>query len=98
MTTFNRTTTLPRDPQLIDAISIVGLHATYADQAYVIHSVEGPTWYVFDQDGQTTIDTYMTPVKLTEPCTMLFPVDGGPTMEVPRSWVTVGHCLVKSWV
>lgn len=45
------------------------------DETYEVHSVEGPTWYAFAQDGRVTVDDNMILAYwIAEPQATLVPV------------------------
>lgn len=99
-----RTSTL--DQSMIYALSMVGRVVTYRNNQYKIHSVEGRSWYAFDQgDGSTKIDCDM-PVStwLDEPIANLIPsghkVGDGYMIDVPlySPRLSAGVCLAKAWV
>lgn len=90
--------TLPRE--VVQYAGMVGTIVTVGERQYHVHSVEGRTFYVFDQDGQTTIDVNMTPATwITTPIALLLPMGskigegGGVECEVNR--LHKGVCLTK---
>lgn len=66
------------------------------DQPFEVHSVEGPNWYAFAQDGRVTIDDSMTEAGwLTDPEATIVPV-GSKIGEGFGQTVEVSHLVVQS--
>ena len=81
-------------PEAVQAIAMVGTKVSpqyRPDQTYTVHSVEGPTWYAFQNDhGDVSIDTSMTLASwLAVPVAMILPegskIGEGFGVEVPIS-------------
>lgn len=92
------TSTIPMDAEFTHALTLVGQLVTYANSQFTVHSVEGDTWYAFNQDGQITFDTGMTPRWLkSEAQVTLIPSGShlgyGDSVNVPMSWVRRGVSL-----
>ena len=87
-------------PDVAHAVGIVGRVVTYRERQYVVHSVEGADWYVFEEkDGTLTVDLHLTEIGLVEPVATVVPmgsaVGEGFTREVPLRGVRRGVCLAK---
>ena len=94
--------TLRCSREFANAIGMVGKVVTYGNRQWILHSVEGPSWYAFDDQGVTTVDATMTPASwITEPVAMIIPtghlIGEGFGREVYLSQVQRGVCLSKSW-
>ena len=87
-------------PDVAHAVGIVGRVVTYRERQYVVHSVEGADWYVFEEkDGTLTVDLHMTEIGLVEPVATVVPsgsvIGEGFAREVPLRGVRRGVCLAK---
>ena len=71
-------TTVTLSHEAAQAASLVGrnVKVDYLGGTWTVHSVEGPTYYAFQQDGRVTVDDGMTLADwITEPIAMIIPVD-----------------------
>lgn len=98
-----RTSVLPQAH--IDKIALVGKIVTFpgSNGQFKVHSVEGKSWYAFDQDGETVIDLGLTPSpSINEPLACIVPVgttyDQGFGETVRVGMVKRGVSLTKSWI
>ncbi len=98
------TTTTILTPDTATAVGMIGQTYTYAREQYTVHSVEGPTWYVFAYEGTVIVDNNMTGsawVKI--PAVTLLPtgskIGDGHSITVPANspWLRRGVCLAKSY-
>lgn len=90
--------TLPREAA--QYAGMIGTIVTVCDRQYTVHSVEGRTFYAFDQDGQTTVDINMTPATwITTPIALLVPmgskIGDGLGVECEVTALRKGVCLTK---
>lgn len=66
------------------------------NETFEVHSVEGPNWYAFAQDGRVTIDDSMTLAEwIIEPLATIIPV-GSKIGEGFGQTVEVSHLVVQS--
>jgi hypothetical protein len=99
-----QTTTLPQAD--VDKIALVGKIVTFpgSNGQFKVHSVEGPTWYAFDQDGETVVDLGLTKsLAITqEPLATLLPtwakIGQGFSETVRVGMIRRGVNLTKSWI
>lgn len=98
-----QTTTLPQAD--VDKIALVGKIVTFpgSNGQFKVHSVEGPTWYAFDRDGETVLDLGLTKSRvITEPLATIMPSDtqiGQGFAETVRvGMIRRGVNLTKSWI
>jgi hypothetical protein len=94
--------TIMVDREFATAIGSVGAVVTYGNRQFKIHSVEGPSWYAFDDHGLTSVDCGMSPASwITTPMAVIVPsgsvIGDGVSLEVPLNRVRRGVCLSKSW-
>lgn len=87
----------------IKIIAMVGKIVTKGDRQFKVHSVEGKTWYAFDDNGQTVIDMGFPALSTMEqPLLTLLPdgakIGQGFAVEAFASDVSRGVCLTKSWI
>lgn len=88
-----------------DKIALVGKIVTFpgSNGQFKVHSVEGDTWYAFDQDGYTVVDLGLTKsLAITEPLVTLLPtgtkIGQGFSETVRVSMIRRGVSLTKSWI
>jgi hypothetical protein len=93
--------TISVDRDVVQAASLVGNVVTYAQQQWTVHSVEGATWYAFDDRGQTTIDTGLTGISILYPRATILPMGAklgqGRAVETPTRLLRRGVCLAKTY-
>lgn len=66
--------TVTLTPEIAQAAALVGTTVHFHGDPHQVHSVEGRTWYAFDQDGQIVIDLNMTGASwITVPQVTLVP-------------------------
>lgn len=95
-------TTVGFTAQQIAAIAMVGKVVTYANAQWTVHSVEGDTWYAFNDNGLTTVDCDLTIAHwLPEPSALIVPaghaVGDGFGAQVPIVHLERRVCLSKSY-
>lgn len=98
-----RTSVLPQVET--DKIALVGKIVTFpgSNGQFKVYSVEGATWYAFDQEGETVIDLGLTPSpSINEPLAYLIPsgttYDQGFGETVRVGTIKRGVSLTKSWI
>ena len=91
-------------PEVCRAIGMVGRVVTVQDRQYKIHSVEGGTWYAFEQkDGTIKVDLDFPMVQRfeNEPMAAIIPMGSvmgdGFHRVVPFRLCSPGVCLTKWW-
>lgn len=91
--------TVTLSDQTIQGVAIVGKIVTAGSRQFKIHSVEGPTWYAFDQDGETVLDLGLTKVSGYEKiiCTTV-PSAQGFTQQFELHQVERRVCFEKAYV
>lgn len=90
--------TLPRE--VAQYAGMIGSVVTVGERQYTVHSVEGRTFYAFDQDGQTTVDVNMTPAEwIKTPIALILPmgtkIGQGSGVECEVNRLHRGVCLTK---
>lgn len=98
MNVVSSTHTLPMNAELLGALPLVGQPVTLGVRNFTVHSIEGDTWYAFDQDGQVTVDVHMTRRWLSgEPMALIIPegskVGDGLSQLVPVTAITPGRVV-----
>lgn len=98
------TANLPMDAELLHALTLVGQVVTVDYVQYTVHSIEGESWYAYNQDGQISVDTNMTiPEWLRGQAATVHLVPMGCKIgqgfghTVPLTWVRRGVSLIKGW-
>lgn len=88
----------------IKIIAMVGKIVTKGNRQFKVHSVEGRTWYAFNNDRDETVIDMGFPALSTmeQPLLTLLPdgakIGQGFAVEAFASDVSRGVCLTKSWI
>lgn len=95
---MNTVTSVPA--ATLDAIAVVGKIVTHGNHQYRVHSVEGHTWFAYDDNGTIRMDLDLPASRwITEPLVGIIPMGSKIAAHaaemVPLHQVRRGVCLVK---
>lgn len=106
---MSTTINIPRSaatPEFCQAVALVGRTVTVRTPGCslpwqgVVHSVEGSTWYAFDDNGTTVADLNMTLADWITPRAFVIPaghkLGDGFGVEVPLRVVRPAVCLARA--